>query len=137
MINVWNNVLKKGKPTMILGDLNIDRIENNDPKRRQDLKNLIPLLETFQVDNNIVLINKKPSRFRINQRPTLLDLVLTNKPELISETKNICNHCSEHDGIFNIIQCKSTTTNVQFTIRRDTRNLTPENLDMHIKNNIN
>ena len=135
MIKIWEKVLEKKKPTLILGDISIDRMECNDPESRQYLKNLIPILETFQKDNNVVLVIKKPPKHRINQRSTLLDLVLANKPDIIKIINNVNNHCSEHDGIYTLISSKSTTTNVQFVNRRNTKNLTPENLDEHIKNN--
>ena len=135
MIKIWEKVLEKKKPTLILGDISIDRMECNDPESRQYLKNLIPIMETFQKDNNVVLVIKKPPKHRINQRSTLLDLVLANKPDIIKIINNVNNHCSEHDGIYTLISSKSTTTNVQFVNRRNTKNLTPENLDEHIKNN--
>ena len=78
MITMWKKSAGLGYPTYICGDINIDRLEENDPMRRNDLRNLIPLLNDFQSSNNFSLVNKKATRQRVNQRPSLLDLILTN-----------------------------------------------------------
>ena len=64
MIRWWEDAL--GYPTIFTGDTNIDRLVANDPDRRSDIKNLIPILTDFQQSNNVILVNKKPTRFRQN-----------------------------------------------------------------------
>ena len=39
MVKIREKVLEKKKPSLILGDINIDRMENNDPESRQDNTN--------------------------------------------------------------------------------------------------
>ena len=129
MTKIWTDVLIKGKPTYIVGDINIDRIESNDPERRQDIKKLIPILTNFQKDNNVILTNKKPTRFRPDQNPTLLDLVLTNVPNTVSENRYFNNFCSEHEAIVTTVKSTQITTNVQFVNTRDYKHLTPENIN--------
>ena len=129
MTKIWTDVLIKGKPTYIVGDINIDRIESNDPERRQDIKKLIPILTNFQKDNNVILTNKKPTRFRPHQNPTLLDLVLTNVPNTVSENRYFNNFCSEHEAIVTTVKSTQITTNVQFVNTRDYKHLTPKNIN--------
>ena len=62
MIKLWEKVIDLGLPTTMIGDINIDRHEPNDPESRPDLKNLIPILRAFQMSKNVTLINKAPTR---------------------------------------------------------------------------
>ena len=57
-------VAKEGSMCTILGDINIDRLPQNDPKNLPDIKNLIPLLEEFQEEEKFSLMNHKATRFR-------------------------------------------------------------------------
>ena len=52
MVNIWNDVDRLNKPTMIVGDLNLDRWEPNNPENRNDIKNIIPILKDFQSNKN-------------------------------------------------------------------------------------
>ena len=132
---------KKNNPTYILGDINIDRLEKNDPENRPDIRKLIPILTEFQKSNKVILTNHRPTRFRINQTPTLLDLVMTNSPDTIAENRYCNNFCSEHEAIVTKIKTTPININVQFMNVRDQRNLTPENInkmieDSHVFNDI-
>ena len=98
MTDIWSNVVKLGKH--IFGDINIDRLESNDPENRPDLRNLIPILKEFQSDHNIILKNNKATRFRNNQRPTMLDLVMSNTPNNIENVTNITNFVVNMPGYF-------------------------------------
>ena len=136
MITLWTNVSNLGLPTTILGDINVDRLEENDPKSRADLKNLIPKLKTFQNDKNFSSMNTKATRYRVNQRPTLLDLIITNKPETISNIKNVSNHCSEHMGVICTVKIEESATSVQFVKTRKNWLLTKETQMPLIYNNV-
>ena len=129
MVEIWSKVIAMNKPTYIFGDINIGRMEENDPERRQELKNLIPILDDIQKSKNVVLINRKPTRHTHHQTSTLLDLVLSN-----AETTNANNFCSEQDSIVSVIKLTPVTVNNQFISTRDTRNLTPDNLNNMIEN---
>ena len=137
LIKVWTNTINLGNPTFICGDINVDRFEANDPMRRSDLRNLIPLISDFQSTNNVVLVNSKPTRFRQNQRPTLIDLIMTNKPDLIKDHKNIINHCSEHFGVKCEIKAVPDQIYPQFMNIRSRVNLTSSNLMNLIESNQN
>ena len=75
--------------TVIAGDLNIDRCRKNNPEQRSDLKEIIPLLEDFLAENNIVQINSRTTRHRIGERASTLDIFLTNIPENCSNWKTL------------------------------------------------
>ena len=136
MTNVWKSALAMNNPTTILGDINIDRLEVNDPVSRQDLKNLIPILKDIQSSHNLVLMNNEPTRFRHGQRPTLLDLVITNSPQNVSNVKNISNFCSEHMGVFCRINIDQVIINQQFRKIRNRINLNSKTLMPLIENNL-
>ena len=48
MLLLWRRSCKAGARCTIIGDINIDRLPENDPSNRPDLKNLIPLLLEFR-----------------------------------------------------------------------------------------
>ena len=123
MTKVWESAIQLGNPTTIVGDINIDRYEPNDPESRPDLKNLIPILRDFQIQNKLILVNKEPTRYRHGQRPTLLDLILTTQPQNISEIANISNFCSEHMGVYCKIKLNQIVINQQFRKVRSRKNL--------------
>ena len=75
----------------VVGDLNLDRHEPNDPEARPDVKTIIPLLKDFQARHIISLQNRKPRCYRVGQRPSLLDLILTSHHQNISNIGNITN----------------------------------------------
>ena len=135
MIKVWEAALAQNNPTTIFGDLNIDRYEPNDPESRPDLKNLIPLLKDVQSNHNLVLINTEPTRYRHGQRPTLLDLIISNSPQNISNVKNISNFCSEHMGVMCRININQLIINPQFRKIRCRKNLNSSILMPLIENN--
>ena len=99
MTKIWESAVNLGNPTTIVGDINIDRHEPNDPEARPDIKNLIPILKDFQSKFNITLVNHEPTRYRHGQRPSLLDLILTTNPQNITDIVNVPNFCSEHMGV--------------------------------------
>ena len=88
LLSIFTNVSKLGK-TVVMGDLNLDRHEPNDPMGRDELKDLIPLLEDFMEDQNMTLLNKVPTRHHAHHRSSLLDLYITNCPQKIYNIQNI------------------------------------------------
>ena len=112
VVKIWEDAVNTGHPVTIIGDINIDTLKGKDPKSRADLKNLIPILKKFQDDFNFAILNKKPTLFQQGQRPSLLDLLLTNKPESISDIQNVANWSSEHQGVYCMIKVNNLITTV-------------------------
>ena len=137
MLKVWEEAIKLGNPTTIVGDINIDRHEPNDPESRADIKNLIPMLKDFQSNHNVVLTNKEPTRYRHGQRPSLLDLILTTRPQNLCEIFNISNFCSEHMGVHCKIKINKLLVNQQFRKVRNRKNLIASILMPLIEDNDN
>ena len=96
MVDLWQNVLKLGK-CVFCGDINMDRFAPNNPIQREELAALIPILEDFQEDNGVTLLNSEPTRYRNGHRPTLIDLMLTNAPQNFDNVENKPNITSEHE----------------------------------------
>ena len=61
LIDIWTEVTRLG-PTLILGDINIDRHPENDPISCNELKDLILMLDDFQESSNVTLVNSDTTR---------------------------------------------------------------------------
>merc|ERR1711954_159988 len=73
MIRVFEKAMSLPGQKLFGGDLNIDRLPENNPIDRQDLKLLIPELMNFQESWKVTQINTKPTRHRLGQRSSLID----------------------------------------------------------------
>ena len=69
--------------------------------------------------------------------PSLLDLILTNKPDPISSQEMFANHCSEHLGVICKINCKPDVIIPQIMMVRDRNHLTGTNVMQKVEENKN
>ena len=126
--NIIDKIALEDKPTVILGDLNLDRFKDNDPYTRTDIKDTLPMLDSLLDDHSFTQHNWQPTRFRAGQRPTCLDLVISNCPTKIAEVNPVINNTSEHEGI----KCKFSDSDyicpVQFGSSRRYNNMTKQNI---------
>ena len=81
---------------MILGEINVDILEENDPMSRADLEKLIPRLKEFQTEQKMSLVYLKGTGFRVGQRSTLIDLLIPNDPDKVTDTWYVKNRRMEH-----------------------------------------
>ena len=125
---VMESVAMLKKPFVIMGDLNLDRCHINNPYQRGDIKDTLPLLDSLIEDLNCTQLNWKPTRFRAGQRPTCLDLVISNVPAKIADISPVTNLTSEHEGI----SCKYSDSDFscpeQFNCFRRYKNVTTTNI---------
>ena len=77
---IVKEVKKMKIPIIWAGDINLDMNPKNDTSKRADVKVLKPMLIDCMIENNLVLINKEPTWFRIGKRESLLDLYLLSHP---------------------------------------------------------
>ena len=116
-VDNWDKIKAKGYKLIILGDLNIDRLLTNYPSTRHDSKECIPVLKDFQTRNNMVLINKQqPTRYRLNERPTMLDLLISDELEKVEKIELFGNIISEHLGIEIKHRSEGIVVNLQFFV---------------------
>merc|ERR1711954_78964 len=104
-------------------DFNLDRHIPNNPESRQDLKLLIPVFEECLANNNLQLINSKPTRHRYNQKSTLIDLIIVDNPLKCNNWVNVVNLTSEHEGVIFDYNTTDALIKDQFRVVRDTRRL--------------
>ena len=134
MLQIWESVLTLGGLTIIGGDLNIDRLPSNNPVSRPELKLLIEALVDFQTSKNLIQMNHKATRHRINQRSALIDLFYTNCPKKCTNILNGKNTTSEHDYVMMTVVNESIVRAPQFFMFRDSKHLNYSNLEPKINN---
>ena len=123
LIDLYKKILNEGNDTVFCGDFNIDRLKENNPSDRYDLKLIIPVFEDFLIDNKISQLNFKATRHCIGQRSSLLDLYLTTSPDKCTNVHNIVNLSSEHEGVALTFKIKGAINKDQFSTIRNTRNI--------------
>ena len=127
MIKIWEECIQRGD-THIFGDINVDRNLRNNPGARPDIGDLVNELESFQTRHKVTLMNNKNTRHRRLDRPTLLDLVLTNCPHKITSVTNLSNVTSEHDAVSCIVRTETSLQEPQYMWVRPSRELNAENM---------
>ena len=136
MVQLWRNVCDLG-PTILIWDINIVCHAPNDPVSREELRDLIPVLEEFKDDLNVTLVNKEPTRHHCQQRSSLLDLILTTTPLKLDNISNIRNPTSDHDGVQCYLHLNDIVTKPQFFVTRDMRLMTFKQMEPLVLKNKN
>ena len=85
MIKVFENAMTLPGQKLFAGDFNIDRLPENNPTDRNDLKLIIPEFESFLAAQKVTQLNTKPTRHRQGQRSSLIDLFLTLAGEKLNK----------------------------------------------------
>ena len=129
LIKIWDSTCALG-PTLILGDINIDQHTPNDPATREGIKEVYKLLEDAKDNNNLTLLNRKPTRHRQGNSSSLLDMFLTN-------TQNHRNPISDHDSVSTLLHSNDLTIPQQFFMHRDYKNLNFSAMEPFLTKNIN
>ena len=70
----------------------------NDPCQHPEIKALNPILEDLLMTQNLSQMNFKPTRHQVGCKSSLLDLFISNIPEMITNIKKFLNTMSEHEG---------------------------------------
>ena len=93
--------LSLNKPVYILGDLNCNMLDGNDPACQS--------LTKFCSSFNLSQLIKQSTRVTENSK-TLIDVFLTSTPNLVAETKVIPVSISDHDLVFASLKLKKERT---------------------------
>ena len=96
LMTAINTINKSSIPLIVQGDINIDQWQPNDPLSRPDIRQLNEKLVDFKCDLNLQQCNFKPTRFRNGQNPSLLDLVLCNRPQNINCIETFNSNVADH-----------------------------------------
>ena len=125
---IIDRVSSSGDRVIIGGDINLDRNLANDPYNRIDIKDTLPLLDSMIIDHNFTQMNDSCTRFRAGHRPSLLDLFLSNCPNLFSNTGTFTNLASEHLGVRCDFASESNIIKPQFMNVRKYKNINYKNI---------
>ena len=117
--DIVDKIRSKSDNMLLIGDYNIDQWKDNEPWLWPELRALQPILDHIMVNNGLKIMNHKTARHCVNQRSSLLDLILSSDPESISNVKSIKTGLSDHDGLLCHINCKDVHIQPQFIISRD------------------
>ena len=135
ILETINKIIKDGKETLLIGDLNIDLWPANNPGQRKDIKALFELYQSVINQLGLCQLNYKPTRFQSNANPSLLDHMFASHPQMINsvETKLsiIADHC--------VIKCQYHSSTLrqrpQFKRVRNHKLLNSDVLMEHIARN--
>ena len=122
------NVKEMADNLMIVGDINVDQNLDNEPWLRPEVRALQPTLDKIMTSNGLKRLNSEPTRHMQNQRSSLLDLILYNDPQSISNISNIKAGISDHDAVICELSCKDVEVIPQFYIMRDYRDVNASNM---------
>ena len=134
LISSYQKATDSGSSIIIGGDINIDRHLPNDPLERNDLKVLYPILDDFITINNMTQVNWSPTRHRIGQKSTLLDIFISNCPGKINGVTYVPNSLSEHEGVLMTLHNEDIQIQPQFFSRCCYKKVIWNNLEPLITN---
>ena len=88
MTNSWIQAAKEEKAIIITGDWNVDMLmwtcpATNNTTHNQNRSSLLRQLIAAAAEANLTLLTKRATRFQGADKPSALDLILTNKPEIV------------------------------------------------------
>ena len=76
-------VEKKTSNLLLMGDFNFPQIDWENEKCNAGEDHPASLFYTTTKDAYLIQNQKEPTRHRVDQKPTLIDLILTNREELV------------------------------------------------------
>ena len=112
---------------VVCGDINIDLSENRDQLDRPELKVLYPLYQDFRDEEDFTVMNKELTRFQIHQKPSLIDHVLTNSPELIDNIETKPGIISDHKIVTCLVHSEELVENPRYRFKTDWWKIEEEN----------
>ena len=115
-------------PLLIAGDINLDRNQSNNPYNRKDIKDTLPMLDDMIADHKLTQLNWDPTRFKFNNRPSSLDLYITNCPNKIANVSLITNLRSKHEGLLCQFSNSDFHCNPQFITSRSYKCMKKKNI---------
>ena len=132
--SIIEKVIDDNNPTIVAGDINIDRNIDNDPLKRPDIKALTEVLETTMEECSLVQMNWENTRHWCGKE-SLLDLFLTNIPQKINTIKTERCQIADHSTVSLQIHAKDLWRRPKIRKIRDWRKIQPEILMEAIENN--
>ena len=90
MMSGWEKAVAENKLLIVQGDWNVDMTMMSENEQQQTSHNkftkpLYEMMTNSAEDLNLTLLTTQASRFQGNDKPSALDIILTNQPNRISE----------------------------------------------------
>ena len=106
MLDCFRKCLNTGLDIFVLADMNINTSPLSSHNADYNLTSLNDTYMEFKISCGLVQMNKDLTRYASNQRPTLSDHVLTNRPSIIKNIFTKTNIISDHCHIITEISVK-------------------------------
>ena len=126
-------VSRKFDDTIIMGDINIDLYEPNDPMKDYTNKKLNEIYEDKLTQAGMHQLNFEPTHHWAGYGSTLIDHCFTTQPQKTDGVKNIRSMIADHDAVSLNFHIKDMYRRQQTFKHRDYRNINSENLTKLIK----
>ena len=121
---------------IIMHDVNIDTSCSNH-NSVYNVKCLYDQYIEFLAENELLILNKKITRFSSHQKPSCIDHVITNAPSLLSEVQTKTNSISDHCTLTCTFLDKLIVNKPAFRQFRNFKNITKDKLKYMVAKNIN
>ena len=123
----WEDAMKDGQETIVLGDFNLDWFSSMDPdpQRGAQAYRLRPLMEEFKtriMPLGVVQCVRSSTRSWSGQTDSCLDLMFTNIPEKMSKVYTFTRGYSDHKLVMGTRFTKNIKEHMRYTTRRSYRN---------------
>jgi hypothetical protein len=121
---VLNAIAEENKETTLLGDINCDYLKDND---HRDIKDLFIAYGYKQLVKNATRITENSE--------TLIDVILSNSPEVIKKCENILSSNSDHDIIAFIRKKSPPKYSSKTTTSRNYKNYNTKTIKEELRTN--
>jgi hypothetical protein len=123
--NTCENLLSRYDNLFILGDLNYDMLD------KDKSSNLVDICDIYDIRNHI----RAPTCFMGTSKPSLLDVILTNKSKLVNKTLNFSSGLSDfHNCITVQVNCTVNSNKKQTKLCRSFKDFDSENFIQDLEN---
>lgn len=113
--DVFGNILLRNRPFYVFGDFNNDLLSKQNK------------MERLITDAKLTQLIRKPTRITPHSA-TLIDLIITNKPESVTHSDSIPCPVADHDLVTATIDIRKPKREPVFKTFRKLKNYSPESL---------
>ena len=135
IIEVIKDLRASDQQLLLIGDLNIDLLEVNDPLSRYNIRKLTRIYKSVIDDTGLCQLNFKPTRFRARSNPSLLDHYFASHPNRTNSIETKQSIIADHWMVKLNYHYKVLESKPQFRKVRDCHLLNSDSLMTKIDKN--